>query len=181
MQVSPEEGQFINLIARAVNCRRALEIGVYTGYSLLSIALAVPADGLVIGCEVDPEFAAVARTYCERAGLSDRVDIRIDDARATLASLLTDEQAAGTFDLAFIDADKPGYIDYYEAVLELLRPGGLLLVDNVLWSGKVADEGGTADADTVALRDFNRHIGADDRVWLSMLPFADGITFAVKR
>ncbi len=180
MQISPEQGQFLNLLVRAVSAKRALEIGVFTGYSLVATALALPADGTVVGCDINEEWSAVALEYCERAGVADKVDMRIGDARETLAGLVAQEGAAGSFDFVFIDADKEGYEAYYEAALTLLRPGGLIVVDNVLWHGAVVDD--TAqDQETRALRAFNAKLHHDKRVDLSLIPFADGLTFALKR
>ncbi|MGH3908085.1 MAG: class I SAM-dependent methyltransferase [Pseudonocardiaceae bacterium] len=180
MQISPEQGQFLNLLVRAVGAKRALEVGVFTGYSLVVTALALPADGTVVGCDINEEWSAVALEYCERAGVADKVDMRIGDARETLAGLVAQEGAAGSFDFVFIDADKEGYEAYYEAALTLLRPGGLIVVDNVLWHGAVVDD--TAqDQETRALRAFNAKLHHDNRVDLSLIPFADGLTFALKR
>lgn len=179
MQISPVQGQFLNLLVRAIGAKRTLEIGVFTGYSLLSVALALPPGGRVIGCDISDEWTSVAREYCALAGVEDRVELRIGDARQTLAALLAEDGAAGSFDFAFIDADKTGYPEYYEAVLTLLRPGGLLAVDNVLRDGQVVDD--TAqDPGTRAIREFNARIHHDKRVALSMLPIADGVTLAVK-
>ncbi|MCW7944034.1 methyltransferase [Streptomyces hygroscopicus] len=180
MQISPEQGQFMRLLLRAVGARRTLEVGVFTGYSLLSTALALPADGVVTACDISDEWAKVALDHCERAGVAGKVDLRIGDARATLATLVAEEGAAGSYDFAFLDADKPGYEQYYEHALTLLRPGGLLVADNVLWSGNVVDDS-VQDEDTRALRAFNSKVYADDRVHISMLPYADGLTLAVKR
>lgn len=180
MQVSPEQGQFLRLLVRAIGARRALEVGVFTGYSLLCTAMALPADGSVVACDVDEEWAAMAMDHCKQAGVADKVDLRIGDARRTLADLIEREGAAGTFDFVFIDADKEGYETYYEAALTLLRPGGLVLVDNVLWHSAVLDDS-VQDSETRALRAFNEKVRNDDRVELSMIPFADGLTFALKR
>lgn len=180
MQISPEQGQFLNLLVRAIGVRRALEIGVFTGYSLVCTALALPADGIVVGCDISEEWSAIALDYCERAGVAGKVDLRIGDARETLAGLVAREGAAGSFDFVFIDADKEGYEAYYEAALTLLRTGGLIVVDNVLWHGAVIDET-SQDDETRALRAFNAKLHDDQRVDLSLIPFADGLTFALKR
>lgn len=180
MQVSPEEGQFLNVLVRAIGARRALEVGVFTGYSLVSTALALPEEGTVIACDISEQWASVALEYCRRAGVADKVDLRVGDARQTLAALVAMPGAAGTFDFVFLDADKPSYDTYFEAALTLLRPGGLIVADNVLWSGHVADES-VQDQDTRALRAFNAKLSQDDRVDISMIPFADGLTLAVKR
>ncbi|MEX3105305.1 MULTISPECIES: class I SAM-dependent methyltransferase [unclassified Streptomyces] len=180
MQISPEQGQFLSLLVKATRARRALEIGVFTGYSLLSTALALPEDGRVTGLDISEEWTAIARDFAERAGVADKVDLRVGDARRSLEGLLAEEGAAGSFDLVFIDADKENYAAYYEAALTLLRVGGLVVVDNVLWHGAVLDET-QQDSETVALRAFNAKVRDDKRVDLSVLPFADGLTFALKR
>lgn len=180
MQISPEQGQFLRTLLRATGARKTLEVGVFTGYSLLSTALALPADGTVTACDINEEWTKIALDYCERGGVAGKVDLRVGDARATLAALVAEEGAAGSYDFAFIDADKPGYEQYYECALTLLRQGGLLVADNVLWDGDVADAS-VQDESTRALRAFNSKLYADDRVDLSMIPYADGMTFAVKR
>ncbi len=180
MQISPEQGQFLSLLVKAIGARRTLEVGVFTGYSLLSTALALPADGSVVALDLDEGWAAMALEFCERAGVADKVDFRLGDARETLADLLREEGAPGSFDFVFIDADKEGYAEYYEAALKLLRPGGLVVVDNVLWHGAVIDHE-VQDSETRALREFNAKLHDDKRVELSLLPFADGLTFALKR
>jgi predicted O-methyltransferase YrrM len=178
MQISPEQGQFLSLLIKAMGVRRAIEVGVFTGYSLLCTALALPPDGTVIGCDVDEEWLAVAQRYADRAGVAGRVDLRAGDARATLAGLA--RQGPGSFDFVFIDADKEGYEEYYEAALTLLRPGGLVVVDNVLWHGAVIDDA-AQDSETRAIRAFNTKLTHDKRVELSLIPYADGLTFALKR
>lgn len=180
MQVTPEEGQFLNVLVRATGARRAVEVGVFTGYSLISTALAIPDGGTVVACEVNAEWAAEAMAFARRAEVADRIDLRIGDARRSLAELRAEPGARGSFDFAFLDADKANYLAYYEDLLDLLRPGGLLVVDNVLWEGAVADDS-VRDPDTAALRAFNAAVLADDRVHFSMLPFADGLTIVVKR
>jgi caffeoyl-CoA O-methyltransferase len=179
MQISPEQGQFMALLARLMGARLCLEIGVFTGYSSLAVALALPRDGRIIACDVSERWTAVARRYWEEAGVAQRIDLRLAPAMQTLDGLLAGH-VHGTFDFAFIDADKENYLGYYERALELLRPGGLLLVDNTLWSGRVADPE-NAEPDTVALRHFNEVLHADDRVDLSLLPVGDGLTLARKR
>jgi predicted O-methyltransferase YrrM len=179
MQISPEQGQFMALLARLTGARRCLEIGVFTGYSSLAVALALPPDGRILACDVSERWTAVARRYWEEAGVAQRIDLRLAPAMQTLDGLLA-AGAHATFDLAFIDADKENYLGYYERTLELLRPGGLVLVDNTLWSGRVADPE-NAEPDTVALRHFNEVLHADDRVDLSLLPVGDGLTLARKR
>jgi O-methyltransferase len=179
MQISPEQGQFLQVLVRALGVRRAIEVGVFTGYSLVSTALALPEDGMVVGCDNNPEWTAVATEFCERAGVADKVDMRIGDAVAVLTELV-ESGAAGTFDFVFIDADKENYENYFELALRLLRTGGLILVDNVLWHGAVIDAA-AQDSETKALRAFNERYSNDKRVDISLVPVADGLTFAVKR
>ena len=179
MQISPEQGQFMALLARLSGARRCLEIGVFTGYSSLVLALALPPDGRIVACDVNERWTAVARRYWEAAGVAHKVDLRLATAFETLDRLRADGEA-GSYDFAFIDADKENYLGYYERVLELLRPGGLIVADNTLWSGRVADPENT-EADTVALRSFNRHLHRDERIDLSLLPVGDGLTLARKR
>ncbi len=179
MQSAPEQGQFMGLLVRLLGVRRALEIGVFTGYSALAVADALPPDGRLIACDVSEEFTAIARRYWARAGVAGKIDLRLAPAVETLDALLAEGQA-GTFDFAFIDADKERYDAYYERALKLLRPGGLLLIDNVLWGGEVADP----NADTPALRAIralNLKLRDDARVDLSLLPLADGVSLVRKR
>ncbi len=180
MQISPEQGQFLSLLVSAIGAKRTLEVGVFTGYSLLATALALPDDGRVTALDVNEEWAAVARDFARRAGVEHKIDLRVRDARETLAAMIDEENAAGTFDFVFIDADKENYGAYYEAALILLRPGGLIVVDNVLWHGAVLDDT-VQDSETAALRAFNAKVRDDKRVDLSVVPFADGLTFALKR
>jgi predicted O-methyltransferase YrrM len=179
MQISPEQGQFMALVARLMGARRCLEIGVFTGYSSLAVALALPDDGRIVACDVSERWTAVARRYWAAAGVADKIELKLARALATLEQLRA-AGADGTFDYAFIDADKENYVGYYERVLELLRPGGLIVVDNTLWSGRVADPE-NAEADTVAMRHFNEHLHRDERVDLSLVPIGDGLTLARKR
>jgi predicted O-methyltransferase YrrM len=179
MQIPAEQGQFMALMVQLMGARRTIEIGVFTGYSALAVALALPADGQIVACDVSEEYTAVARRYWEEAGVDSMIDLRLAPAIETLNRLLADGQR-GRFDFVFIDADKTSYEGYYECALELLRPGGLIMIDNVLWSGRVADPAEN-DADTVALRALNRKLHADSRVALSMLPLGDGVTLALKR
>ena len=179
MQIAPEQGQFMALVARLIGARRCLEVGVFTGYSSLATALALPDDGRIVACDVSEEWTSVARRYWKRAGVEHKIDLRLAPATRTLDALLAQGQA-GTFDFAFIDADKTNYLEYYERTLALLRTGGLVLIDNTLWSGRVADPE-VADADTVALRHFNEVLHRDERVDLSLLPLGDGLTLARKR
>lgn len=178
MQIAPEQGQLLSLLVRLMGATRAIELGVFTGYSALCIALAMPPHGRLIACDINREWTDVARRYWEDAGLAERIDLRLQPARATLEALLAAGES-GSFDFLFLDADKTSYRDYYELGLELLRPGGLMVVDNVLWSGKVADPD-NREPDTLALRAFNDALRNDSRVLLSMLPVADGLTLAVK-
>lgn len=179
MQIAPEQGQFMALLARLIGARRAIEIGVFTGYSALCLAQAMPSDGRLLACDISEQWTDIARRYWAEAGLTERIELVLAPALETLQRRLSAGEG-GRYDLAFIDADKAAYQDYYEACLELLRPGGLVLVDNVLWSGRVADPG-DADADTRALRMFNAALQDDQRIDLSMLPVADGLTLARKR
>jgi caffeoyl-CoA O-methyltransferase len=179
MQIAPEQGAFMMLLTELLGANKYLEIGVFTGYSALAVALAMPPAGRVTACDVSEEFTSVARRYWQRAGVADKIDLRLAPALETLDKLLA-EGRAGTYDFAFIDADKTNYDGYYERALQLLRTGGLVAFDNVLWSGRVADAD-AQDADTVALRALNAKLHADPRVTLAMLPLADGLTLARKR
>jgi caffeoyl-CoA O-methyltransferase len=179
MQISPEQGQFMGLIIELIGARRTLELGVFTGYSSLSVALALPDDGHITACDVSEEYTAVARRYWAEAGVAHKIDLRLAPGTETLDALLA-EGAQGTSDFAFVDALKTEYADYYERLLELLRPGGLIAVDNVLWDGRVADPDDNGE-DTVAIRAFNEKVRDDQRVTLSLLPLADGLTLARKR
>lgn len=179
MQIAPEQGQFMALLAALMNAKRALEIGVYTGYSSLSVARALPPDGQLIACDIDAQWTAIAQRYWQRAGVAHKIELRLAPALNTLDALLRDG-AAGQFDLAFIDADKENYPNYYERCLQLVRAGGLILLDNTLWSGAVADPAQT-DPDTLAIRALNAMLLQDARIDLSLLPIADGLTLARKR
>lgn len=179
MQIAPEQGQFMALLARLVGAKNVLEIGVFTGYSSLVVALALPDDGRLVACDVSEEYTTVARRYWQEAGVAHKIDLRIAPALDTLDALLADAQA-GTFDFAFIDADKPSYDAYYERTLQLLRPGGLVVFDNMLWGGRVADPEDEAPQ-ARALHALNQKLQADDRIHLSLLPIADGVTLALKR
>lgn len=179
MQIAPEQGQFMALLVQLMGATKTLEVGVFTGYSALSVALALPESGQVVACDVSEEFTAIARRYWEMAGVTNKIDLRIAPAVETLDQLLAEGQAE-TFDFAFIDADKSNYGTYYEQALQLVRPGGLILIDNVLWSGRVAD-GQVQDTRTEAIRAFNRKLHEDQRVTLSMVAIADGLTLALKR
>ncbi len=179
MQIAPEQGQFMALLVQLIGAKRTLDIGVFTGYSSLVVALALPSDGQVVACDVSEEYTAIARRYWQQAGVADKVDLRIAPALVTLDQLLADGQA-GQFDFAFIDADKGNYQNYYERSLQLVRTGGVVAIDNVLWHGDVADPSVT-DNRTEAIRAFNRHLHQDERVSISMVPMADGLTLAMKR
>jgi len=179
MQISPEQGQFLSLLVELTGARRAIEVGTFTGYSALSIARALPADGTLICCDVREDWTAVARRYWAEAGVADRIDLRLAPAAETLDTLIAEGQA-GTFDFAFIDADKTNYGLYYERGLELMRPGGLMAVDNVLWAGAVANDQDRSD-DTCAIRDLNKTMGRDERVSVALVPIGDGLTLARKR
>jgi predicted O-methyltransferase YrrM len=179
MQIAPDQAQLMALLVRLIGARRCLEIGTFTGMSALAVALALPPEGRVIACDIDPETTSIARRYWEKAGVAEKIDLRLAPALETLDALLVERQEAG-FDFAFIDADKENYDAYYERVLRLLRPGGLVVIDNVLWGGWVADARRT-DPDTAALRALNRKLHRDERIDLVLLPMADGITLARKR
>jgi len=179
MQIAPEQGQFMALIVELIGAKRTLEVGVFTGYSSLAVALALPDDGHITACDVSEEWTAIAQRYWADAGVAHKIDLRLAPAIETLDALLADGQA-GSYDFAFIDAEKTEYADYYERVLQLLRQGGLVAVDNVLWNGAVADPANDED-DTNAIRAFNEKLLGDDRVSISLLPLADGLTLARKR
>jgi predicted O-methyltransferase YrrM len=179
MQISPEQGQFMALLVQLIGAKKTLEIGVFTGYSSLSVALALPPDGKIIACDVNEEYTSIARRYWQQAGVAEKIDLRIAPALDTLDQLLASGEQE-TFDFAFIDADKENYQEYYERSLQLLRPGGLIAIDNVLWSGRVADRQ-VQDKSTQAIRKFNEKLFQDQRVTISMVPIADGLTLALKR
>ena len=178
MQIGPEQGALMALLARLVGARRAIEVGVFTGYSALSVALALPDDGRLLACDVSATWTAIGRPYWEQAGVAHKIDLRLAPARETLDACLAAGEA-GTYDFAFIDADKSGYDCYYERCLALLRTGGLIAIDNVLWGGAVARP--ATDDDTRALQALNAKIRADERVDLAMLPVGDGLTLVRKR
>jgi len=178
-QIAPEQGQFMAWLAGAIGARRFLEIGAFTGYSSLVVALALPADGEVVTCDVSREWTDIARGYWEQAGVAGRIRLELRPALETLTQLRA-QGAEGSFDLAFIDADKTAYSAYFEHCLALLRPGGIVLIDNTLWSGRVADPS-AQDADTRAIRDFNQSLHGDERIELSLVPIGDGLTLARKR
>jgi len=179
MQIGADQGQFMALLARLIGARRCIEVGVFTGYSSLSVALALPSDGTIVACDVSEEWTAIAKKHWEKAGVASKVTLKLAPANDTLDKLLA-EGGAGKYDFAFIDADKPAYLGYYERLLKLMRPNGLILVDNTLWSGSVADPK-NQERDTVALREFNAFVHKDVRVGLAMLPLGDGVTMLRKR
>lgn len=179
MQIAPDQGQFMALLIRLMGAKKILEIGTFTGYSALWMALALPADGILTTCDVSEDVTAIAQRYWQAAGVEAKIDLCLAPALDTLDRLLTTEQA-GSFDFAFIDADKTNYHQYYEKCLELLRPGGLIAIDNVIWGGAVANPE-IIDPDTMALRSLNQSLHQDQRIELSMLPMADGLTLALKR
>jgi caffeoyl-CoA O-methyltransferase len=176
MQIAPEQGAFLTVLTRLIGARRAIEIGTFTGYSALCIARGLPADGRLVCCDVSEEWTAIGRRAWGAAGVADRIDLRIAPALETLAALPADT----TFDLAFIDADKPNYPNYFEALLPKMRDNGAILVDNVLWDGRVVKPDAD-DENTVAIRAFNDKVANDTRVDTVMLPIADGLTLARKR
>ncbi len=179
MQISPEQGQFMQLLLQLSGARQAIEIGVFTGYSSLCIALALPPEGKLVACDINPAWTDTAQRYWQTAGVADKIELRLGRAVNTLKQLLADG-GAEQFDFAFIDADKAGYDTYYELCLQLLRAGGLLAIDNTLWSGRVADDN-IQDDDTVAIRSLNKKLHLDQRVDISLLPIGDGLTLARKR
>jgi len=176
MQISPDQGSLFDLLVKLMGARRVLEVGVFTGYSSTAFALALPPDGQVVACELNEDYAAIAQRHWAEAGVTSKIELRMGRAEETLRGLLEQDQRAA-FDLAFLDADKPGLATYYELCLELVRPGGLIVIDNVLWSGKVADPEHN-DPDTLALRALNQKIYLDNRVDITTLALADGMTLA---
>lgn len=179
MQIGPDQAALLAQLVRSIGARRCIEIGTFTGMSALAVATALPDDGRLVCCDINAEWTAIARRYWQEAGVAGRIDLRLAPAADTLRELL-DGGAAGSFDFAFIDADKSGYGDYYEACLQLLRDGGLIALDNMLWSGRVADPD-LHDADTDAIRDLNARIYADSRVDAALLTVGDGVMLARKR
>lgn len=179
MQISPEQGQLMRLLIELMGARRCLEVGVFTGYSSTCVALSLPEDGRLVACDVSAEYTEVARRYWRRAGVEERIELRLGPALVTLDELIASGQR-GSFDFSFIDADKENYINYYERSLELLRPGGLLAIDNALWGGSVADPSDER-ASTRAIRAVNEHIRDDERVSSSLVPIGDGLFLARKR
>jgi predicted O-methyltransferase YrrM len=178
MQIGSDQGQFMGLLARAIGAKRYLEIGVFTGYSSLAMALALPDDGHIVACDVSEEYTSVARRYWQKAGVEKKIELKLGPAVETLDKMIADKVAP--FDIAFIDADKQNYDAYYERCLKLVRPGGLILLDNMLWSGQVIDPT-KHDEETDALRALNAKAGKDDRIDVALLPVGDGILIARKR
>jgi caffeoyl-CoA O-methyltransferase len=178
MQTSPEQGQFLNLLAHVTGAKKTLEVGVFLGYSSTWVAMALPPDGRIVACDVSEEYTARARQTWREAGVESKIDLRIAPALETLDALIA-QGRAGEFDFAFIDADKGNYANYYERALTLIRRGGLIAVDNVLWDGEVADPD-NHDADTEAIRAFNHKLRGDERIALSIVPLGDGLTLACK-
>lgn len=179
MQIAPEQGQLMALLVQLLGVTKALEVGVFTGYSALRVALALPPEGKLVACDVSEEYTAIARRYWEQAGVANKIDLRIGPATETLDQLIQSGEA-NSFDFAFIDADKSSYPTYYEQALQLVRPGGLIALDNMLWSGQVADPA-VQDKRTNVLRDLNAAIHRDSRVVASLVPIADGLTLAMKQ
>lgn len=179
MQIAPEQGQFMRLLVELLGAKRCLEVGVYTGYSSTSVALGLPADGLLIACDVNPETASIAKRYWERAGISHKMQLELRPASETLTGLIDSKQQE-SFDFAFIDADKETYDLYYELCLTLIRRGGLIAVDNALWNGRVADPS-AQDSSTIAIRAINAKVAADSRVSSSLVPIGDGLLLARKK
>ena len=179
MQISPEQGQFMALLVELTGARKCLEVGTFTGYSTLSLALALPEDGQIVACDISEEFTSRAKPYWQEAGVAGKIDLRLGPALETLDALIADGES-GAFDFAFIDADKVNYQGYFQRALDLIRRGGLILVDNVLWSGAVVDPA-RDDEDTEAIRAFNQARVGDPRISLSLVPIGDGLTLARKR
>ena len=178
MQIAPEQGQFMALLVQLIGANKTLDVGVVTGYSSLVVALALPPDGKVVACERSEEYGAISRRWWQQAGVADKIDLHIAPALETLNRLLSTKEA-NTFDFAFIDADKSNYDNYYEQALQLVRPGGLIAIDNVLWSGRVADPQ-VQDNRTKKIRAFNQKLHQDPRISLSLVPIGDGLTLARK-
>ncbi len=179
MQISPEQGQFLSLLVKTLNASKTLEVGVFTGYSVLCTALALPPHGKVVACDCNEEWISVAQHYWNKAQVAEKIEVLLGDANQTLCRLTEKENEIGSFDFAFIDADKVNYDNYYESALQLVRSGGLIVLDNTLWSGSVANPE-ISDPETDALRKINKKLLADKRVEISMLPYSDGLTLLVK-
>ncbi len=179
MQVAPEQGAFLALLVELTGARRCIEVGTFTGYSSLAVALALPADGGLVCCDVSEEWTGLARKYWDEAGVAGKVDLRLAPAADTLDQLL-EAGESDAYDFAFVDADKTGYDGYYERLLRLVRPGGLIAFDNTLWHGRVLEEN-PEDEDTRALQALNEKLAGDERISLCLVPFADGVTLARRR
>ena len=179
MQISPEQGQFMQLLIKVMGAKKTIEVGVFTGYSSLCVALALPNDGSMVACDISTKFTDIAEKYWEDANVRDKINLKIGPAKDTLKELI-DKDMSNTFDFAFIDADKINYDNYYELCLQLLRPGGLIAIDNVLWSGDVADDR-INDIDTEAIRYLNKKLHKDSRVNISLIPIGDGLMLALKK
>ncbi|HET6651056.1 MAG TPA: class I SAM-dependent methyltransferase [Nocardioides sp.] len=179
MQIAPEQGAFLALLVQLVGARRCIEVGTFTGYSSTAVALALPADGRLLCCDVSEEWTSTARKYWVEAGVADKVELRVAPAAQTLDELLAQGEES-TYDFAFVDADKAGYDGYYERLLRLVRPGGLIALDNTLWGGRVLDSD-AEDEDTRAIQALNVKLAGDERVSLSLVPMADGVTLARRR
>ena len=179
MQIAPEQGQFMQMLVKLIGAKNTIEVGVFTGYSSLAIALALPEDGRIVACDVNPQYTNVAEKFWVSAGVREKIDLRIGPAMDTLLELIN-AGLTGTFDFAFIDADKINYDHYYELCLQLIRPGGLITVDNVLWGGAVSDDA-INDVDTNSIRALNDKLHQDERIELSLVPIGDGLTLAMKR
>jgi len=179
MQISAEQGQFMRLLVELIGAKRVIEVGTFTGYSSLAVALSLPSDGQIVACDVSREWTDIARRYWAEAGVANKIDLRLAPALDTLNALIATGEKE-RYDFAFIDADKKNYDGYYECCLELVRPGGLLAIDNVLWNGKVIDPD-AEDEDTKAIRSLNDKLAKDERVSISLLPIGDGLTLARKR
>ena len=179
MQICPEQGALMANLVRLISAKKAIEVGTFTGYSALAVALALPKNGYLLACDISEEFTSIGKPYWEEAGVSENIDLQIAPAVETLKSKIEDGES-NTYDFAFIDADKINYLNYYELCLDLIRPGGVIAIDNVLWGGSVIDSARTDD-DTKAIREINDFIVSDKRVNISMIPVGDGVTLAVKK
>lgn len=178
MQISADQGQFMALLAQLVNAQKVIEVGTFTGYSALAVAQVLPEHGQIIACDVSEEWTSIAKRYWQQAGVSHKIDLRLAPAAETLTNLI-EQGENDTFDFAFIDADKQNQQKYYELCFQLMRPGGLIAIDNVLWGGSVADPK-NHEADTQAIRTFNQFLHQDTRVDISLVPIGDGLTLARK-
>ena len=179
MQICPEQGALMANLVRLISAKKAIEVGTFTGYSALAVALALPEDGYLLACDISEEFTSIGKPYWEEAGVSENIALQISPAIETLKSKIEDGES-NSYDFAFIDADKINYLNYYELCLDLIRPGGVIAIDNVLWGGSVIDSARTDD-DTKAIREINDFIVSDKRVNISMIPVGDGVTLAVKK